>query len=234
MKIQNKELETEALKIYSYLRGKGTIKGKLKSNERIIAEYKYINFCRDNYFYGIEKKNLPSSNTDKEIFQRIEIYKKEAKDKISKIKKNQIIFNSLGGNFQKLFKTIYGSKYKIKEEPIIFDYTVFLKRISRRKILDYITLKDFDSLDLKLEISTENFYKKRFNTYSFIEVLEQIYKNKINISILNKHFENEDDKGAEFVHNCFKFLKDKMREEELRAKLIDKNDVNTIKKRKKI
>lgn len=251
MKTKNKDLKREALKIYSYLRGTGTIKGKLKSHERIIAEYKYSQFCRENCFYGIERKNLPSSNTDKEIFQRIEIYKKEAKDKISKIKKNRIIFNELGGNFQELFKIIYGNKYKIKEEPCVFDYTVFLKRISRRKILNFITLKEFDSLDLKLEICTENYYKKRFNTYSLIEVLEQIYKNKIKLSFAYKYIDMkyvsqkdiEDLKNSDecrndldefFIHQCFILLKDKIREEELISKLIDKNDVNTTKTKKKI
>lgn len=210
---------------------------KKKSNDRIIAEYKYRQFIIRNESYEIPYKSIPNSNTDKEIYQRIEIYTKEAKDKIRKINKKIKTMNSLGLNYKEIYNDVYIHLKYYGLASSKMSKKISIKRSSKKTFLNYINKKDFDSLDLELEICKTEYYEKSFNTYSIVDVFYQVYKNKLQISLnedyLNEILKNENH-DAYFIYLCFKFLKDKMREEELILKLIDKNDVNTIKTKKKI
>ena len=111
---------------------------------------------------------------------------------------------------------------------------------TKSTLLYYMTESNFK----KLEMQPEYIIMKSGHVvkgYKLISVLEKVIEK--NIAIRFKKFpltyltyflfKDKPDKH-DFIRECFKFIERKRKEEELRAKLIDKNDVNTIKTKKKI
>lgn len=223
-----------------------------KSKERVEMEMSYYKFIAKNHIkYELTNKTLPNSNTDKETKQRIEIYLKEAKQRISTIRKCARKFKGIGLDFLNIYEMAISSSSNIVYSKVKYyssdtSISIAKLRISKSTILNYISKKDFDELDLTAELSDNRQDKIRFKyylTYSLADIIEQIYKNKIKISpkpeekIFKKIFDCEygyNLKTAKYIYLCFDFISKKMREEELRTKLIDKNKASTMKTKKKI
>ena len=198
---------------------------KEKTKQRIKIEKAYEDYIKKISIIKVDKKflTLPPSFNDEKIKERIKSNKKELNELIKQAKK---IARKL--NLLKLKKIARFSELGINEENF------YDEAATKSTFLYYLTEKSFNSLNLKsFEISI-NRGRDIVNLYNVIDVLESVFKNKTQIRFKKSDIDLKENDKLLFINNCFIALSNLQREEELRAKLIDKNDVNTIKTKKKI
>lgn len=198
---------------------------KPKSKERIKIEKNYDEYLKKIPEGLIDKKfkSLPQSFSDEKIKERINRNKKELKNimflRRKKEKEILLLQSKQIARFTKL---------GINPENFYEDAA------TKSTFLYYLTEKSFKSLNVKsFEISI-NRGRDIVNLYNIIDVLEAVYKNKTQIRFKESDIDLKENEKLLFINNCFITLSNLQREEELRAKLIDKSDVNTIKTKKKI
>lgn len=198
---------------------------KEKTKQRIKIEKAYEDYIKKISIIKVDKKFLilPPSFNDEKIKERIKSNKKELNELIKQAKN---IARKL--NLLKLKKIARFSELGINAENF------YDEAATKSTFLYYLTEKSFNSLNLKsFEISI-NRGRDIVNLYNVIDVLEYVFKNKTQIRFKKSDIDLKENDKLLFINNCFIALSNLQREEELRVKLIDKNDVNTIKTRKKI
>ncbi len=197
---------------------------KEKTKQRIKIEKAYEDYI-NKITIKVDKKflTLPPSFNDEKIKERIRSNKKELNELIKKAKNIEKKLNLL-----KLKKMQRFTRLGINAEKF------YDEAATKSTFLYYLTEKSFNSLNLKSFEIIINRGRDIVNLYNVIDVLELVHKNKTQIRFKKSDIDLKENDKLLFINNCFIVLSNIQREEELRKTLAHKNDVNTIKTRKKI